>query len=403
MCATNANNMLIDIDMYPNSIYLWETYEEEIIDIITKLKNKKAVGTDQITIEFLKIIKFYIAVPLVHIANLMFNKGKFPQAVKKAIITPVFKGKNKEDIKNYRPITLLNNISKILEQLISRRIVNFMNKNKIFSTFQNGYLRGRSTERAIYQALHNILNEINNKKKVNGIFLDLSKAFDAVDHERLLKKLYYMGIRGIAHDLIKSYLSDRYQQIKATDENNDQIFSNWDRIVRGVPQGSILGPLLFILYVNDLPDVSNNTVLSYADDTSIIISGESTEDLKRKTVNSINQVKEWFDENILTLNLEKTQIINFHAAYQEEQEMNITINGTQITNTQTVKFLGIILDTRLTWKNHIDYLAPKLSILCYQLRTLQHNVSTTIALNVYHSYIQSRRKYGIIFWTNYRN
>lgn len=400
ICATNKINRNIDINAITNSIFLAETDEKEIMELINNLKNSNAVGEDEISIKMLKALKIYIAAPLVYIANLMLLSGEFPENLKRSIIKPVYKKGNASEIKNYRPIALLNNISKIFEKLIAIRLTTFFYKNQIFSGYQNAYLKNRSTERAIFQAIDEILKSINEKNKTEGIFLDLSKAFDAIDHERLLLKLNRLGIRGVAENLIKSYLLNRLQKIGITDEYRKYISSEWRLVHRGVPQGSVLGPLLFIMYVNDLPNVLPELIVAYADDNSAILSAKTISELKNNINESIIKLNNWYDKNMLTLNIEKTEIMQFHSSYHPGETVKIQIDNSELQDAQTVKFLGVYLDSRLTWKTHIQKLSPKLSSLCYQLRTLRNNVSVGVCLNVYHSYFMSVIKYAIIIWGN---
>lgn len=215
-----------------------------------------------------------------------------------------------------------------------------------------------------------------------------------------MAKLEKLGIRGVAYNILRSYLTNRLQRVEAVNLSEQNLSSEWRSVHRGVPQGSVLGPLLFIIYVNDLPDIIPETVIAFADDNSAILSAKTTEDLENKILHSVNLLKNWYDQNLLTLNLEKTEIMQFHSSYEVAEEIDIRVDEMVLKDAETVKFLGLYLDPRLTWKKHIERLAPKLSSLCYQLRTLRNNISINMCLSVYQSYFQSTIKYGIIFWGN---
>lgn len=383
----------------PYSLFLQPSSPQEIFNIIKSLKNKKSVGEDEVPIKLLKHVADVICHPLSHIINLMLCKGIFPDRLKIAEIKALYKKGDKTDWQNYRPIALLSNISKIFEKCIYIRIINYVEESRLMSNSQYGFRKGKSTILAIYKALTVILDSLNNNKDTIAVCLDLSRAFDSVEHDFLLDKLENIGIRGVALQLIKSYLSDRYQQVVERDDSGTKYQSNKKIIKRGVPQGSVLGPLLYILYTNYLPEVVNHELVQFADDTSIIFSQEPGNDIKKDIIDAVNTLQNWFTNNNLQLNVNKTQIIKF--SYQPQSEETIlTCNNTVVTNSSAVKFLGIHLDSRLDWKLHVEKLAKNMSQYCYALRVVAHFVNMGAALTAYHAYIQSRVRYGVIFWGN---
>lgn len=383
-----------------SSLFLHPTDANEVLAVLSNLKCSRSVGTDGISIEFLKRMKHCITHPIVHLINMSFRDGCFPSHLKKTKIILIHKKGSKSDIDNYRPIAILNTLSKIFEKVIADRLIRFFNKWEIFSNIQNGFIRGRNTDRAIFQLLERVYANINGKSQTAGLFIDLSKAFDTVSHEILLQKLERLGVRGTAGELLGSYLSERPQQVFIDDKSGSAATSNWCTVKCGVPQGSILGPLLFVVYMNDLRDNVDEHIVSYADDTSVVVSGRSADDLKLKSTSALVKLKGWFDTNELTLNSDKTQLMRFRSSYGQSAGLNIRVGSGVISEVDCLRFLGVVLDERLTWTEHIDYVASKICTLAYQLKTLRYHVSEGICLTAYKAYVQSVVKYGIIFWGN---
>ena len=269
-------------DSIEPSLFLKPTNELEIKNVISCLK-EGAPGRDGISSRNIKLIKESISVPLTNLVNLSFEQGVFPSELKLAIITPLYKAKDPMFFNNYRPISLLSVFSKIIERLMYSRLLNFINQHRIFNKLQFGFRNNHSTFMALVIFVENLVNALDNGKCAVGIFLDFQKAFDTVDHGILFDKLYCYGIRGIAHEWFISYLSSRQQSVMYNGHESEF------RMMRcGVPQGSILGPLLFLLYINDLTDVSNFfRPILFADDTNLFCTGT---DLK---IWSDKSMKKW--------------------------------------------------------------------------------------------------------------
>ena len=272
-----------------DTLFFIPTDTEEIIDIVEKSNNKKSKGFDDISNDLLKKIITEIAIPLEHVINLSIVNGIVPDKMKIAKVIPIHKKGDPLDISNYRPISLLSSISKVLEKIIHKRTIRFLKNLDIFSDSQFGFRQKHSTTHAIFYFIDHIASAIDDHLHTLGSFLDLSKAFDTIDHEILLYKLSHYGIRGKALEWFRSYLTNKKQFVSINGLNSD-----CNDITCGVPQGSLLGPLLFILYINDFQNSSN--VLSFilfADDTSVYFSHKNPDTLLNTVNSELKCIHEW--------------------------------------------------------------------------------------------------------------
>lgn len=318
--------------------------------------------------------------PLEIVINKCLTEGTFPDELKTAKIIPIYKKGDTSIAENYRPIAILPAMSKILEYVIAHRLMVFLEKNDYISSAQHGYRKRMSTITNIEELMKMILEGIDNRECVQLMCCDLSKAFDTVDHTILLEKLYYYGIRGKAHDMLSSYLSGRTQYVDIGESR-----SVWVQIKQGVPQGSVLGPLLFIIYVNDLQvNLSAAKVCLYADDTSILIKEKSKVDALEIQKVVMEEAMEWFTANKLMLNNEKTQCMQFTTGRGEEDSH--------------VKVLGIHIDNKLQWSEHINKLSRRLSVAVYTIRRIRQVSTYEAARLTYYANFHSVAKYGIQFW-----
>ena len=345
------------INSQPQHIFdtMGRTNATELHTIIKHLKNVGA-GIDQINANIFKHTFQTIICELVHLMNLCLEQGIFPNTLKRAVVKPVYKSGDKKEFNNYRPISILPYISKILEKVIHIQIMSYVQDSNILNINQYGFQKNKSTYMPLLLLQENITKSFENGKIMCGIYLDLKKAFDTVDHSILLRKLEKYGFASSPLSIIKSYLQNRYQCV-----DYNEFRSTLKPVSIGVPQGSILGPLLFLLYINDFPNISQNAkFLMYADDTAIFFESDNLSALQIIIDQESNHICNWLQMNKLTLNTQKT-VYQLYKYSNNITGLTIMLNGIEIKEEATVKYLGMFIDTGLKWAAHIDHLSLTLS------------------------------------------
>jgi len=380
-----------------DSIFFKPTKEDEVLEIIRHLKNSSS-GHDLIDVKIIKAMQYEIVKPLVHIFNLSFTQGKIPDSLKIAKVIPIYKKGDRSLFSNYRPISVLPVFSKILEKLAYSRISSFLDKNQILTKHQFGFRKNRSTDLAIQTMVDTLHDVIENNDLMVGLFIDLSRAFDTISHDILLGKLDYYGIRGTPLNWLADYLKNRKQYVSYNNYN-----SSMANITIGVPQGSILGPLLFLLYVNDIVLVSDKlSYILYADDTNIFMSGKSLTYISNVLNNELKMLNEWFLCNKLSLIVAKTHymIMSSQGKRYNPDDCHIYFGGHILDRVSSTKFLGVIIDDKFTWKLHIDYIYNKLSKAIGIIRRASQLLYGESLQMLYNSLIKPHFTYCITIWGN---
>jgi len=324
----------------------------EIEREILSIPLNKAHGLYSCPNRILPSVRHILSIPLVKLMNLSVTSGEYPSKLKHAKVIPVFKD-DKTDPTNYRPISLLSNYNRIFEKIMFNRLKAFIDKNEILYRSQYGFRDKHSTQHAILDIVNSIQKNMDNKLFSCGIFIDLKKAFDTVDHSILLNKLNHYGIRGIVNDWFSSYL---FKGTQTTEINS--FISDKEIVPCGVPQGSVLGPLLFLMFINDIPNSSQklNFVL-YADDTNMLYADKHPKSLEETVNKELKNVCKWLHVNKLTLNIKKSNFVIFlppqrSLNYMYEIKLKVIDNSTNISSSpeckEYVKYLGVLIDNHLS-------------------------------------------------------
>jgi len=383
----------------PNTIkfLISQTNPKEIEEIIGSFDSSKGVGPNSIPPKILKQISHLISAPLSTIFNKSFRTGIFPGLLKISKINPIHKKDSKLLISNYRPISLLSNINKILEKLMFKRLYTFLEQYKCIYELQFGFRKNHSTNHAIISIIQKIQDSIQNNRFSIGVFIDLQKAFDTVNHSILLEKLDHYGISGISNTWFRSYLTERQQFVSISGGK-----SELTTIEHGVPQGSVLGPLLFLIYINDLHQcIINSTSFHFADDTNLLFVPPNrvrNRNIVRRLNVDLKSLNNWLLANKISLNSSKTELIVFRKKGIQIPDLNIKLNGVKLIPKSEIKYLGIIIDEHLTFKNHINIMNAKLKRANNLLALSRHYLPPNLLKQIYYSHFHTHLDYGCQVW-----
>ena len=384
--------------------------QAEIVNAASQLLPKKSEDFNGLSMFFIKKFIHVLSLPLLHLISKSLETGVIPNQLKIAKVVPIFKSGDKLSPDNYRPISLLPNFSKILEKIVSNRLIGFLGDHNLISEHQFGFRKGHSTIHPLMLFMNNLTSALNKKQISIAIFCDLRKAFDTVNHKILLDKLQNMGVRGVELLWFKNYLSNRKQFVSIRDANSVLM-----EIILGVPQGSILGPLLFLIYINDLPKCSKLFSQLFADDTTQSASNDNLEALTLFVNHEFHKTVNFFCSHRLSLHPEKTKfmivssatvntvpniVINYNSLNGVQDPSKI-YNMNYINNSITpyAKFLGVLIDPKLTFKPHVANIVKKVSTALYFLRGAKKVLNPRALKFIYYALFHSHLIYASQLWS----
>lgn len=385
---------------------------DELDHILKNFKNKYSTGCDEVPMPIIKHAKHYLLKPLTHVINSSFISGIFPERLKISKTKPLFKSGNERNVENYRPLSLISSFSKLFEKVMANRFTAFLGKNSILDDNQHGFRPGRSVITASIEFIESIIDSLDKNEKVVSIFMDLSKAFDSVCHSKLLSNLSDMGVNDRTLSWFESYLTNRKHFVEISYLNAfhqiSSARSQLSTVKFGIPQGSILGPLLFICYMQGLPKVAQfDKLILYADDISLKVSGKTVQHIEESSYCKLSSVHQFLLDKQLLLNPTKTKYINFCLRNNKKNstETNIFIEDHYLDETEEAKFLGLRLDKNLNWNFHVEHVCNKMASGLFALRKLSPVCDAKTLKSVYFSLIHSHISFGIILYgsTSYSN
>ena len=380
-------------DVVQQSLFLDPVTPEEITKIIKSLKNG-APGSDEINTKIIQLSLSPIMMPLSFLCNRSLIEGVFPSELKLANVLPLFKSGDVMLFNNYRPVSLLCTLSKVFEKVMYSRLLNFLDYHKILIGNQFGFRKLHSSYMGLMLMMDQVTKALDRREKVIGVFLDVSKAFDTVNHAILLDKLHHYGVRDNALDWFRSYLSNRKQYV-----SYNGVSSSTKLITCGVPQGSILGPLLFLIYINDLYNVCCDSVpILFADDTNLFYKGVDFDELVKSINAELENISLWLKVNKLPLNVKRHILSYFREVKSPISHIEIKIDNQTINRVDKTKFLGVVIDSKLSWKTHISLVAGKLSKSIGMIVKAREYLNRNALLTLYYSFVYPYLTYYNHVW-----
>ena len=385
-------------DKVEESLIWRPTTVREIEDACKGLTSGKGMGWDGVSPRVIKAVAEELAGSLSRLLNLCMLEGHFPSCLKVSRVVPVFKTEDPTQFSNYRPVSVLPVLSQIFERVIKVRLVEFLERHAVIIPGQYGFRSGHSTDMAILDMVEKVRGAWGDRKVALGVFVDLKKAFDTVDHDILLSKLEHYGVRGAAYKLMESYLKGRSQYVCYGGFESEK-----GEVKCGVPQGSVLGPLFFLLYVNDMVRASEELELVlFADDTNIFIAGKNHLELFLKANRGLEKLSNWFKCNKLTLNLKKTEYVYFGGpGGRIVPPGGLRIGGEEIRRVEGARFLGVWVDEGLKWTEHIERVRAKVGRLVGVLGRASAVLDGPLILSLYNALVLPHLQYCLIVWGDF--
>ena len=372
----------------------------EVGALISNLQNKKSMGPDKISPSLLKLSLPYVVEPLTYIYNLCIKHSIMPTALKTAQVLPLPKSKDISDLNNFRPISLISVLSKPLERHIHKHLMAYLGNHKLFYPLQSGFRPHHSCQTALTHLCDTWLSAVNQQKLTGAIFLDLKKAFDLVNHKILAKKLSVYLCNSTSLSFFESYLENRSQFVLT-----NGIFSSTEKVTRGVPQGSVLGPLLFCIFINDLPLSISDPLVScdlFADDTTLHASANNVIHIQNSLQSGLNDISKWCTFNQMIVHLQKTKcmVITSRQKHQiQPLTLNLSIDNNPIEQVHTHKVLGVIIDDELKWGKHIESLSKKLARSIFLLNRLKSYIDSDARKIFFNAHCLSHINYASTVWS----
>lgn len=388
----NSNYNFVNMSTSPTITEFIPITETGTEIIVRNLNNTSSSGFNNISVKTVKKCLNNIITPLTQLINKSLRDGIFPQALKTSKVIPIFKTGDKNEPSNFRPISLSPYESKIIEKSAKYQLIEFIEENDLLYKRQYGFRSKRNTNIALLDFMSETQDHLDKSRKVGAVFIDLSKAFDTVDINILTHKIELLGIRGTALNWCKSYLMDRNQFVSINNERSQTLPINY-----GVPQGSVLGPLFFLIYINSIKDIGlNGSVFMYADDIVLLFNCENYDELETSMNIDLAKLNKWSHDLKLSVNINKTKymIFNTDSAYS----MNILYNSVPVEKVLRYKHLGFILDYKLDWGDHISTLKKRISPVAGVFRKIQKLIPSSTKRSLFYSFFNSHITYGSMFW-----
>ena len=367
-----------------------------VLSLLNKLDVRKSVGPDGISARFLKEVAEPIAAPLTKLYNRSLETGIIPNQWKCSNVTPVHKGGSCDNPGNFRPISVVPVVAKVFEKIVASQLDTYFEDRQLLSIYQGAYRHGKSTEQLLLLAVDTIVRALDRRNIACVAFLDLRKAFDSLDHKILLQRLSKLGVHGIEIAWFISYLSDRVQRVK-----HNGAYSEWGTVGGGIPQGSALGPLLFLVYMNDMPSqVHNGKLLQYADDTALICTGGDYCEVHNHVTTDLQHISNWITSSKMQLNIAKSSVMWFKpkSSNHNIHIPPVYINNTPLQRVTTQKYLGVIFDDKLQWISHVSTVCKKVSFYLFWINYHRKCLSSLILKMLLDSLAFSRINYALPVW-----